>query len=462
MDNQKILFLIPDGVGIRNYLYSAVIDHLKNAEIVFWSPLPDAAFAEVKHLHNRDIVVKNLKLKPENSISRLLRESATYARLRFNTKMDVNPTLMGNWEKKNKSFKLTMLYKVAEVIGTWASGDYDRILMLESKSRQLSTRQVIEKCKADLRALKPSVVFITHQRVPGLIPVCIAAKELGIKVVTAVYSWDNLPKARMAVWADQYLVWSEHMKQELHHYYPEISQEQVIVTGTPQFEFYDNPKHTIARETFFNRFHLNDAKKIICFSGNDVRSSPDDPSYLRDLAQEILDNGLDAEWQILFRRCPVDFSDRFDLVISQYSDLIKVADPLWHDNKLGFSSVFPAWDDVALLASTAFYADVVLNVGSTMAFDFAMYNKPAIFINYDQQNQILKGWSVKNAYQFQHFRSMLDKDAVLWLNGRHEIAQTMQKANKITENRAMDGWKLKVVGDYKNASKNVSSLLENS
>jgi hypothetical protein len=40
-------------------------------------------------------------------------------------------------------------------------------------------------------------------------PICIAAKELNIPVITAIYSWDNLPKARLAVQADKYIVWSD-------------------------------------------------------------------------------------------------------------------------------------------------------------------------------------------------------------------------------------------------------------
>ena len=49
----RILLLFPDGVGIRNYLYSDVVQHLKNeAVLVIWSPLPESAFDEVKVLHN--------------------------------------------------------------------------------------------------------------------------------------------------------------------------------------------------------------------------------------------------------------------------------------------------------------------------------------------------------------------------------------------------------------------------
>lgn len=91
--------------------------------------------------------------------------------------------------------------------------------------------------------------------------------------------------------------------------------------------------------------------------------------------------------------------------------------------------VYPSVDDVKLLVSTAFYSDIVVNVGSTMGFDFAMFNKPCVFINYDQDNKTVKDWSVKTIYNYQHFRSMPDSDAVIWLNSKKEIVSkiTFQK-----------------------------------
>lgn len=78
----KVIFIIPDGVGIRNYLYSDVIKHLKEkAEIVFWSPLPKEAFTEVIDLHEVEIRIDSLKLPVENILTRFFREAATYARL---------------------------------------------------------------------------------------------------------------------------------------------------------------------------------------------------------------------------------------------------------------------------------------------------------------------------------------------------------------------------------------------
>ena len=85
-------------------------------------------------------------------------------------------------------------------------------------------------------------LFILFSALPVLfasIPKQIACSDdAWVMKITFIFSWDNLPKARLAVEADLYLVWSQWMKDEMRDYYPEISEEKVKLVGTPQFEFY--------------------------------------------------------------------------------------------------------------------------------------------------------------------------------------------------------------------------------
>ena len=178
------------------------------------------------------------------------------------------------------------------------------------------------------------------------------------------------------------------------------------------FEFYTNPENIIPKAVFYKKYQLNETKKLICFSGDDMRTSPFDPEYLHDLAEAITKEDLDSKYMILFRRCPVDVSGRYDWVLKKFPNLIKEAPPLWNYNASKWTAVYPTKDDVKLLVSTAYYCDVVVNVGSTMAFDFGMFQKPCIFINYDVKKDA--NWSVDTIYQFQHFRSMPTQDVVYW------------------------------------------------
>lgn len=175
----------------------------------------------------------------------------------------------------------------------------------------------------------------------------------------------------------------------------------------------------VLKKEFAEQYGLDPLKKWICYSGDDEKTSPYDPLYLEDLAKAVLEIPFDKRPQIIFRRCPVDVSDRFDHTIEKYSEIIHVLDPIWNTDKVSWGAVYPKQEDINLLVNVAFHCELVTNVGSTMSHDFAVFNKPCLFINYDQSNG--DNWSVNTIYKFQHFRSMDNLDAVAWLNNKEEI-----------------------------------------
>lgn len=61
-----------------------------------------------------------------------------------------------------------------------------------------------------------------------------------------------------------------------------------------------------------------------------------------------------------------------------------------------------------------------------MAHDFAMFNKPCLYLNYDTVKD--ENWSVKTIYKYQHFRSMKNLDAVGWLSSKKDIKVELEKA----------------------------------
>ena len=143
-------------------------------------------------------------------------------------------------------------------------------------------------------------------------------------------------------------------------------------------------------------------------------------------------------------------------MIEKYPDLIVDMPPIWNFNSDIWTAVYPTYDDVILLASLAYYADAVINVGSTMAFDFGMYEKPCIFINYDAVKD--PDWTVDFIYKYQHFRSMPNTEAVRWLNGKDEIVSVVQNAleNPKTE---VKSWFDIVVNHADTASENIINSL---
>tara|TARA_B110000238_G_C16120897_1_gene437087 strand:+ start:613 stop:1995 length:1383 start_codon:yes stop_codon:yes gene_type:complete len=454
----KICFIIPDGTGIRNYLYSGLPKKLieQGCEIVLLHSISQEALDEINSVNA--VVFKAIKLPlfVESNYQKMIREIICYARLLRNYRLTKNDSILTNWKPKKNTFKKKTFYNLVEFVGKKISNNYPKILKYELKY-QIS----IEKNNIDfqnlLNEIKPDLVFSTHQRSMNAIPIVVAAKSLKIKTVGAIFSWDNLPKARLSVRTDEYIVWSEYMKQELNVYYPEIKENEITVTGTPQFEFYYNKENIYSKDVFHTKFNLDNTKKLICFSGDDELTSPYDLEFLTDIVKLIITNKLNI--QILLRRAPVDVSGRFDHIVNTYPEIVKSAPPLWNFDKNNLESwqtVYPTFEDIKLLISTAFHCEAVINLGSTMAHDFAIFNKPAVYVNYNPV--ISKTWNVDTIYKFQHFRSMGDLKPVVWLNSRNEISDILEK---VLNNPTLDNEKwLSIISENReNASENIAKKL---
>ncbi len=424
VNNKNIWALVPDGTGIKNYLYSKAFKD-ERIQLTLFHNFDEDTIDQIKKQVDVHQTIE-IPFYKESIKEKFLRELIHRCRLWHNAGLTSNETIKTFWKTNHKSFKLKLFYRAV----TWMAStvkSYKKILKLE-KSYQKSLRRnpFYRNVRKVLEDHRPEVVFCTHQRAIKAPGVFAAAKDLGIPTMTVIYSWDNLPKARLALESNHYLVWSEHMKKELMSFYPEISEEKIKITGTPQFEFYDDPSNIIPKETFYSSYGLNPIKKLICFSGDDELTSPYDPHYLDDLASAMKEEGLDGSYTIVFRRCPVDISGRYDWVIEKHKGLIVEMPPLWNFNSRIWTAVYPTYEDVKLLASVAHYCDVVVNVGSTMAFDFGMFGKPCVYINYD--HVIDPKWSVDMIYRYPHFQSMPDKNVVYWFNAKQEIASVLHKA----------------------------------
>lgn len=446
MRKGRIALLFPDGVGIRNYLYSHVFKD-SDEELVLMHSFDSKTALEIKSLTEIQDMISLPEYK-ESLAEKVLRELICLSRLRYNSKLTTNSTILKNWNRNHKSISKKVVYRIIELLALFVK-KYQSILYLEKVyQKEIRKNEFYRQAKVLLEKVQPDKLFCSHQRGIQCAPFFAAATDLNILTTTVIFSWDNLPKARMALRADYYCVWSDYMKEEMKMFYPEISPENIIVTGTPQFEFYQDATNIIPKEVFYEKYGLDTTKKIICFSGDDALTSPDDPKYLNDLAEELVSHKLDKDFQILLRRCPVDLSNRFASVLEKFPQLIKEAPPIWNfKDKENWTTIYALPEDVKLLVSTVYYSDVVLNVGSTMAFDFAMLEKPCIFINYDQEIKNVPDWSVKTVYKYQHFKSMQGLDPVGWVNKRTEIVEKVTKAvkypNEVGKDRLL--WMNKII-----------------
>jgi hypothetical protein len=291
-----------------------------------------------------------------------------------------------------------------------------RIDYLERKNKKYAY------CKAQLETHKPDLIFCTTQRATQSISALLAAKDVGIPTVAFVYSWDNVPKAMQVVETDYYFVWSDLMKKEVLTYYPFVKPNQIFVTGTPQFEPHFDKSLLQSRAQFFKQYNLDIDKKYICFSGDDETTSPLDQYYLEDLAKSVRNlNAKGENLGIIYRKCPVDFTDRYEDVIEANKDIINVIDPLWQQIGSQWNEILPTKKDFMLLYNICEHSEFVTNVCSSTVFDFVLHTKPCIYFNYEQP-QLKKGIrDIGQNYNYVHFRSMPSENAVIFCTNKNDL-----------------------------------------
>ncbi len=435
MKSKKVFVLLSDGVGFRNYAHSSfnTLGLNMGFDMVYWNntlfPLNDLGFSEIKITHSKPHPVTDILKKAKVQIELNLNIK------RSNDKVYDSYRFPFDYSTFNAKIKSVCIHLITPFLSSERGLSFVRRKMIDFERTTAYYKQSVQ----TLQSEKPSIVFCTNQRHVNTIAPLVAAKDLGIPTVCFIYSWDNLPKATLVIETDYYFVWSDYMKAELRYYYPYIKDEQIYVTGSPQFEMHFTESKLTNREVFFQQYGLDPQKKYICFSGNDVTSVPDDPKYLEDIALAVKNlNTKGNQFGIIFRRCPVDFSNRFDEVIAKYPDEIVAIDPLWKKFSSAWNAILPTKEDDDLLAAIAEHSEMVVTIGSSTIFDFIAHQKPCGYLRYNQKDQLDTNWDIYKCYQYVHFRSMPNQECVFWIDSPETMAQQFEKIltapGKVLEN----------------------------
>lgn len=421
--SRKIFILLPDGVGLRNFAFTSFVEigRKQGWEVVFWNHTPfDLAglgFEEIR-----------LQGKPK-PLTDLLKRAKILAELNHFREKFQDPVYQ---EYKFPASGTGLKAIVKNLLVSFLTGYYRGEKGLKKLRNAMTSSErgsaFYKRCRKVLEQERPDLVFCTNQRPVNAIAPLTAARDLGIRTGSFIFSWDNLPKATLVVEPEFYFVWSDHMKKELLKYYPLISGGNIFVTGTPQFEPHFDEKLLISKQEFYSRHDLDADVSYLCYSGDDITTAPHDELYLKDVAEAVEAlNSKGEKLGIIFRRCPVDFSDRYDEVLEKYKEVIIPIAPLWEKTSDSWNSVLPKKEDIDLQVNIIAHTFMVINIASSMVFDFVSFGKTCAYLNYNPEVEVLRK-DTCSIYRYVHFRSMPSEKAVLWINGKQEIAKVIQEA----------------------------------
>lgn len=431
MSKPHVLVIVTDGVSLRNFAYTSFYKKAIDAgyRVTFWN----GTSFDLSNLGYDSIPLKSAKLHPLTSVFKNARKHVELNCFTKRKQDEVYQSYKFPWNFNGLKNKIrTAISKTIILFSNSEKG----LVWLRKKTNSLErSTDYYKVCIQTLKDIKPDVIYNTSQRSVLAIAPVEAAKTLSINTIGFIFSWDNVPKSTLEVVTDKYHVWSEHMKSELLDYHPFIKEEQVKVTGTPQFEPHFNTQELLSRAEFYETHQLKKDYDYFCFSGDDITTSPQDDLYLRDVAQAIKElRAKGHKVGLIFRRCPVDFSDRYNKVLKDFLDIIVPIEPLWEEFGGQWNQIFPTAQDGILLANLAEHCIGVINLGSSMVFDFASHNKPCAYLNYHYDSNLSLCQGV-HVYKYVHFRSQPSKEAVIWLNSPNmklELLKMISEPNETT------------------------------
>ncbi|HMV83902.1 MAG TPA: hypothetical protein PLD20_19990 [Blastocatellia bacterium] len=430
----KAVLLIPDGVGVRNFLigpFMHLAEELDECHVLHG--IPDALLPKYRN-GNQNVGWHPLLPYTETPLSSVLRYAIAFAHMNWGDTQAMryvrNRPINGSWRRRGVQYTAKLTGRLAASPAGIQALDRWHCSVVEHVPEVERYRQLFER-------IKPNVVFCSHQRPPIVLPATLAARSLGIPTATFIFSWDNLTsKGRIAAPFDHFLVWSELMREELLRFYPDVTPGRVHVVGTPQFDPYATPELQWSREEFFTRVGADLSRPLLCYSGGDTGTAPEDHLHIRALMELIRGGEIKGNPQVLLRPAPVDDGARYDEVRRDYPELLYAA-PAWiHTDPGNWASVVPSADDVQFLANLTRHADININLASTMTLDFAIHDRPVVNIAFDMADPPIHGKPLWDYYyQFEHYQTVVKIGAARFARTRTELATHV---NAYLENPALD------------------------
>jgi hypothetical protein len=431
----KIALLIPDGVGVRNFLLGDFLGKASSeAEIDVFHVIPEKALEPIRQGHETNIRWHEMLPYRQSKAAIILQTAVGYAQMYWADTTAMrrlrNAPVRGSW----KTRLLTHTAKTLGRIG--ASPVRMRALDRWHYKAAMKAHEFVH-YKSVFEQLKPTVLFCSHQRPSVVVPAVLAARSLGIPTATFIFSWDNLTsKGRIIAPFDHFLVWSRHMKDELLRYYPDVPANRIHIVGTPQFEPYADPAQLWTRDEFFRRIGADPAKPLICYSGGDPGTCPEDQEHVRVLMELVRSGRIKGAPQVIVRPVPVEDGRRYEKVRGLFPEMI-FAQPQWAHTMPGdWSRVIPTKEDIQFLANLTHHADLNVNLGSTMSLDFGLHDKPVVNIAFDVADPPIFGMPVWDYYYFfDHYRPVIELGATRPARSAGQLADFI---NAYLENPALD------------------------
>ena len=272
-DRFTVALLVPDGVGIRNFVLGRFLESVaQQADVHVFHVIPDDLLGNYQKDTPASVHWHSLIPYHQTRPARALQDSLGYAHMYWTNTASMRRAL---GKPITGPLRTKVFCARTRLIGKTAARP-ESMDLLDSLHCSIVRKSPETRHYAKIfEELKPDVLFCSHQRPTSILPAVLAARDLGIPTSSFIFSWDNLSsKSRIVAPFQHFLVWSPHMAAELHRFYPRVDPRNVHIVGTPQFDPYADEQLLWSREDFFALIGADPRQPLICYSGGDTGNCP--------------------------------------------------------------------------------------------------------------------------------------------------------------------------------------------
>lgn len=425
--SKKVLVSIVDGFHYRYLISSGVIDRFIvesgfNVDFVVSSPaIKD--LIEKKYSNSR---IYTFKTKDLSLFNRL------YLYYIFHSNKEISETInIKNERKKRRYFE-----KIVSIFSVFLLSFFSFRLVFVKNYNYL-------------------ILSTPAQKTPDIY-ISFMAKLFSKKIISPVYSWDNLTaKGPFAFKPDRLLVWNNIMIDEAVRY-QHMEKSKVFSTGVPIYDEYKEVlKNKSDKESFLRKLGFSDCTKDLVTITTIPRIYYGDGHL--SIVESILNSTLSKDINILIRPHPMDETDysflqemNCNVVVDNYGTLPDSSLKYWK----------PKSDNVFHLGQTMMFSSVVINVASTITIDASWFNTPVInlAINYDPN----LGDSSR-FYSYTHYKHVMETNSSYLVHTESELIEKLssllQGFDVLSSNRKYLINKMCLGHDYDSISDTVKGLI---
>lgn len=422
IEQSHIVAILPRGEAIRNFVQAGVLDDISRvARVSLLSVIPNDEFRE--QLVARYGKVIELKQIPERRTVGTVRELLDLAHGRWLW----SEAAQERWRLRDReatSIPLR-LKRLAKKLACYPFANRHGLELLSSFERRSSrwlrnTNHYFRLYKE----LKPSLVFnCSHVHAGVAVQAVQAAQWLGIPTVAFIFSWDNLTsQGRIVPSYDYYLVWNSAIREQLLQQYPSVRPDQVLVTGTPQFDFHFRPEFRWTREEFCARVGADPNRPIVLYSTGMANHMPGEPAIVEGIAARLREMTEFGPPQLMVRVYPKDRTGRFEHLKQKCPDILFPEVP-WEEAWLT-----PKMEDSYLLTNMLEHSAAGINVASTISLELCMFDKPVINVGYNPPETAIDEVDYARYYKFDHYRPVVASGAVEVASSEQELRSMLVEA----------------------------------